>query len=203
MKKIWFWIIFIVLILGLITFLLIVYKDKIFGNNNQTPPPPAPPDLVPNSNTSDCNKTASFPLTLGSKGKEVGVVQNYILKTNPNALPNYGADCDWGLETQTAVLSNLGKVTITQADYTAIVGGTVVNNNAPPASSSVIGKNAFAATNGVQTWYKDGFDLIQTYNRGEFIGSVKKVEPGTPKFYNLGGVYKGGRIVLASAVTLS
>lgn len=59
----------------------------------------------------------NFPLKIGSSGNEVRAIQNYILSKNPNALPVYGADGDWGSETQSAVIAIFGKSEISEADY--------------------------------------------------------------------------------------
>jgi len=59
----------------------------------------------------------SFPLKSGSSGVEVRKIQEYILSKNPTSLPVYGADGQWGSETQNAVIALFGKSEITEADY--------------------------------------------------------------------------------------
>lgn len=188
-------IIFVILIILLVLFLLFIYRDKIFKKGpNAVDTIPVPQDLSPSVSVSACAKDASFPLAIGSQGKQVGVVQNYILKKNPNALPKYGADCDWGAETQSAVLSVLGKVVITESDYNSIVTGTT---NTPAPDTSVIGKNVYAKNDFVVTHYKSNFAVYRSnYKTGEYVGKVYGIEPGATKYYLLGG----NLIVLASSV---
>jgi hypothetical protein len=61
--------------------------------------------------------TGIFPLKKGSKGKAVTDLQNLILKIDAKLLPRFGADGDFGSETEAAVLKLLGKKTVDgQAD---------------------------------------------------------------------------------------
>lgn len=61
--------------------------------------------------------TSSFPLKKGSKGNAVKSLQFLLLKIDSKSLPKYGADGDFGSETETAVLKYLGKKTVDgQAD---------------------------------------------------------------------------------------
>lgn len=56
--------------------------------------------------------TDSFPLKKGSKGNTVKSVQEIILKIDKSLLPKFGADGDFGSETESAVFKLLGKKTI-------------------------------------------------------------------------------------------
>lgn len=59
----------------------------------------------------------NFPLKKGSKGTRVAQVQSLLLKIDKNLLPKFGADSDFGSETEAAVLKVLGKKTVdSQAD---------------------------------------------------------------------------------------
>lgn len=53
-----------------------------------------------------------FPLKRGSKGSKVKELQNALLSAYPTILPKYGADSDYGSETEAAVLKVTGKKTV-------------------------------------------------------------------------------------------
>lgn len=53
-----------------------------------------------------------FPLKRGSKGAKVKELQLILLKADPNILPKYGADSDFGSETESALLKLFYKSTI-------------------------------------------------------------------------------------------
>lgn len=62
-----------------------------------------------------------FPLKRGSKGSKVKELQNALLKKNASILPKYGADGDFGSETESAVKTITGKTTVdSQAELDAI-----------------------------------------------------------------------------------
>ena len=56
--------------------------------------------------------TSVFPLKKGSKGSAVTSLQNLILKYDKSLLPKYGADGDFGSETEAAVQKLLNKKSI-------------------------------------------------------------------------------------------
>lgn len=61
--------------------------------------------------------TSGVPLKKGSKGNAVKSLQQLLLKIDSKILPKYGADGDFGSETEAAVLKYLGKKTVDgQAD---------------------------------------------------------------------------------------
>ena len=63
-----------------------------------------------------------FPLKKGSKGAKVTELQKAILSYDNTLLPKYGADGDFGGETQTALNTVLGKTTVdSQEDINSIV----------------------------------------------------------------------------------
>jgi len=69
-------------------------------------------------------KNDSFPLKKGSKGAKVLELQKAIILINPKLLPKFGADGDFGSETELAVSRMLGKKTIdSQADIETIKKG--------------------------------------------------------------------------------
>lgn len=61
-----------------------------------------------------------FPLKKGSKGENVKDLQELILKINNKLLPRYGADGDFGSETEAAVVSLLNKKVVEFSDYTSL-----------------------------------------------------------------------------------
>jgi hypothetical protein len=91
----------------------------------------APNDL-PNDSNSSVDPTNNggatptvakyFPMKRGSKGAKVEELQNAILSYDATLLPKYGADKDFGAETESAVKKLLGKTTIdSQEDINAIL----------------------------------------------------------------------------------
>lgn len=54
----------------------------------------------------------SFPLKKGSKGNNVTMLQQLILKIDKSLLPKFGADGDFGSETEAAVQKLLNKKTV-------------------------------------------------------------------------------------------
>jgi hypothetical protein len=66
----------------------------------------------------------TFPLKKGSKGDKVVELQTAIFRINPNLLPKFGIDGDFGSETELAVSRMLGKKTIdSQSDIETIKKG--------------------------------------------------------------------------------
>jgi len=92
------------------------------------PPPPTPPtpSEEPKPPTSPVinvrTKSDDFPLKKGSKGARVRELQGYILKKDPKALPRFGADGDFGNETEGAMQKLFPKYTF--------LGKISVNNQA-------------------------------------------------------------------------
>lgn len=84
--------------------------------------PSKPLELEDFSNIPQAPITSNtFPLKKGSKGAKVVELQNVILRINPNLLAKFGADGDFGSETEAAVVKLLGKKTIdSQADIESI-----------------------------------------------------------------------------------
>jgi peptidoglycan hydrolase-like protein with peptidoglycan-binding domain len=70
------------------------------------------PSSEPTPTTTTTSSTGGFPLKKGSKGTLVSSVQQWILKIDKTLLPKYGADGDFGSETEAAVVKLLGKKTI-------------------------------------------------------------------------------------------
>ena len=96
-----------------IYFILKYYMDKKKAQpQEETPPIPSKPSDAPALSAGD-----NFPLKKGSKGARVGQVQSLLLKIDKKLLPKFGADGDFGSETEGAILKVLGKKTVdSQAD---------------------------------------------------------------------------------------
>jgi hypothetical protein len=91
---------------------------RYFKGAKQGSQPNKPLELSDFSNIPTVPVTAStFPLKKGSKGPKVVELQSVMLRVDGNILPRYGADGDFGSETEAAVLKLLGKKTVdSQAD---------------------------------------------------------------------------------------
>lgn len=60
---------------------------------------------------------SGFPLQYGSSGENVRLFQEYLLTKDSACLPLYGADGEWGNETESCAVKVLGKNTIAYIDY--------------------------------------------------------------------------------------
>ena len=94
-----------------------IYK-QLKPKKESTPPPPPPPTPSgePKPPTSPVinvrTKNDDFPLKKGSKGARVKELQGYILKKDPKALPRFGADGDFGNETEGAMQVLFAKISV-------------------------------------------------------------------------------------------
>lgn len=84
-----------------------VYRYVQSTKNKPTPPPSPLPSPTPAP-----SPTSVFPLKRGSKGTKVKELQNLILQFDKKALPKFGADGDFGSETEAALVKLTGKKTI-------------------------------------------------------------------------------------------
>ena len=81
---------------------------KYVSQSKKQPSTAVEPPIEPPTDT----KPSDFPLKKGSKGSKVKAVQQIILKIDKGLLPKFGADSDFGSETEAAVFKLLGKKTI-------------------------------------------------------------------------------------------
>ena len=107
---------------------------------------------VINTDTSGC----SFPLKKGSNNACVGQLQDALIAAyGRSVLPRYGADHDWGAETQAAVTSKLGKTQITDA---ADLAATIISLQAArvtvPISTKALSLQLIAQYQGHATSFK-------------------------------------------------
>jgi hypothetical protein len=70
---------------------------------------------------SGSTRNDDFPLKKGSRGNNVKRLQDALLKLNPNSLPKYGVDGDFGNETEAALMMQMaGKTTCTREELTQL-----------------------------------------------------------------------------------
>ena len=86
--------------------------DKINATKPTTPTPPYIP----------APKTDVFPLKKGSKGINVGKLQSYLIKKyGKSVLPKYGADNDFGSETEAACINKLGTSAVSEIKFNSLM----------------------------------------------------------------------------------
>jgi hypothetical protein len=69
--------------------------------------------------------SSGFPLRKGSKGNNVKLLQQALMrKYGSTILPDWGADGDWGTETQNALISKGIPTVISESDFNKIVQGS-------------------------------------------------------------------------------
>jgi hypothetical protein len=104
----------------------LIYKKLNPKKKEGTTPPPPPQPTIPTTKPEVKNPIINvrneFPLKKGSRGAKVKELQGYILKKDPKALPKFGADGDFGNETEGAMQKLFPKYTF--------LGKISVNNQA-------------------------------------------------------------------------
>jgi len=108
----------ILLVLAVLIVIAYIKRDTISswfnaGNSSNTSVTTA----LNNTNTVTGNTPSAFPLKLGSNNSYVKKLQQYFLSVNSNCLPTYGADGDWGNETESCSNSVLGTDVVTYSAY--------------------------------------------------------------------------------------
>jgi len=114
-----------------IYFILKSLKNKKGQDAPSTLPSDANSDVEPTTKGGGTSAiTKYFPLKRGSKGAKVEELQNAILSYDATLLPKFGADKDFGAETESAVKKLLNKTTIdSQEDINKILGLKVTQAN--------------------------------------------------------------------------
>lgn len=99
------------IIAGALALVGVYFIFKYFKKPSKTTAPvePAP---TGGATTTPIPVSSGFPMKKGSKGKNVAAVQQWLLKIDKTLLPKYGADGDFGSETEAAVQKVLGKKTV-------------------------------------------------------------------------------------------
>lgn len=86
----------------------------------ETPTPKETPKEQPKETTTT-SSNVGFPIKKGSKGAKVKELQNLLLRKDPKALPRFGADGDFGSETEGALKRLFNKTSVeNQAEFDAI-----------------------------------------------------------------------------------
>lgn len=94
-------------------YLVYTYYKK--GKTNEQP------NASNENEVSGISKDDKYPLKKGSKGANVKEIQRLILGINKSLLPKFGADSDFGSETESAVSKLLGKKIVEQSDYSVLL----------------------------------------------------------------------------------
>lgn len=137
----------------------------------------------------------SYPVKRGSKGEMVRKIQQLILAINPKALPKYGADGDFGSETEQALqvilkkksiddasdMKNLETLAATKPSYTA-AAQAIYNQQ----SGLIPATSWFLVTTMPTTVYVSDFDPLSfkstnrkgvSYNGGVKLFSANDIKP--------------------------
>ena len=110
-----------------------IYKEVMKYRNGTkqvgpTPTPPAGNNNIPAPSNAGC----SFPLKKGSKSECVRELQQAIInRYGITILPKYGADGNWGSETDGAVQAFLGRVQINNLDEFYKIINDLINSALP------------------------------------------------------------------------
>ena len=121
-----------------------------------------------------------FPMSRGSKGEKVYELQQAILSVDPKALPKYGADKDFGSETERAVLKLLNKKTIDSQEDIAAIAKIKATNDAA-AITSVVNKNRVALGQQLADAWKQKKNL-DFYAVDDTQVTTAKIEPVTNRY---------------------
>lgn len=117
-----------------------------------------------------------FPLKKGSRGEKVYELQQAILSVDPTALPKFGADKDYGAETENAVVKLLGKKTVdSQDDIAQILKVKGTQEAAKKAAQVEAGRKALADTL-INAWKKKNLSFV-TDHKVQY--DVYQIEAGT------------------------
>lgn len=143
MKKKWLWYAIPVLIGG-----YLIYRKFAQAKKGEDAPPNLPKtkdsEVVSNGKGGGKSATAKyFPLKKGSKGGKVIELQKAILVYDPTLLPKFGADGDFGSETELAVLKILDQRVInSQQDIDEIIKVAAQRKNERAAAQQVASANS-------------------------------------------------------------
>jgi hypothetical protein len=99
------------LVAGALALVGIYFVYRYIQSTKKTIPTQPQPFPSPSPSPSP-TPTSVFPLKKGSKGAKVKELQNLILQFDKKALPKFGADSDFGSETEAALVKLTGKKTI-------------------------------------------------------------------------------------------
>jgi hypothetical protein len=145
-----------------------------------------------------------FPLKRGSKGEKVEELQKAILIYDKNLLPKFGADKDYGSETENAVKTILGKSIIdSQDDIDKIIKlANDKNKNAETAAKNkTLQANRTALANSLVSHIKKnkGLDFFAIHDVAVGVSSITsdgRLYGTTTKVYKKGEMIEAANAVL-------
>lgn len=192
----------ILIIIAVIMFIRSRDKDKKQEGDPLSKLPALIPPSITSIFTGGSSASESWPLKNGSRGNSVKQLQAAANKKCNSGLKEDGV---WGPKSDSAFKSCLGQTSFTQADYARITGnaapGTGTDAGTTPVSGSDIGKNVYAAFDGVQLYSDTKLTPLMKVNKGEWIGILtSKIALGSstdPSWY-----WASGRLVPRAAVVL-
>lgn len=95
---------------------------------------------------------SDFPIMKGSKGPKVREIQTLLVGIDPNALPKYGIDGDFGSETEAALFKYLKKKSVDNQDDLTNLTGIKDAAQANALQNSVDANRAVAANQIIADW---------------------------------------------------
>ncbi|MEM0998429.1 MAG: hypothetical protein AAGN35_15320 [Bacteroidota bacterium] len=110
-------------------------SDLLLAESNDKPAS-TKPTTTSTTTTSSKWTTASFPIRRGMRGAAVKQLQKALLQRHGNVLPRYGADGDYGGETETALRNNGWPVMVSQAKFTEITAVLSTGSSAQGGGST-------------------------------------------------------------------
>jgi hypothetical protein len=145
-----------------------------------------------------------FPLKRGSKGAKVEELQKAILLYDKNLLPKFGADKDFGSETENAVKTILGKITVdSQDDIDKIIklAGDKNKNAETAAKNKTLQVNRTALANSLVSHIKKnkGLDFFAIHDVAVGISSITsdgRLYGTTTKVYKKGEMIEAANAVM-------
>ena len=96
--------------------------------------------------------TSDFPIQKGNKGAKVKEIQRLLIAINPNALPKYGVDGDFGSETEAAVFKYLNKKSVDNQEDITNLNGIKDAAQANALQNSVDANRNIAANQIIASW---------------------------------------------------
>lgn len=118
----------------------ILGKNK--SSNTESPTPDAPSKIG----------AQDFPIKKGSKGDNVRELQTILVGINPNALPKYGVDGDFGSETESALFKYLNKKSVDSQDDMTTLRGLKDAAQASALQNSINDNRNVAANQIIADW---------------------------------------------------
>lgn len=99
------------------------------------------------------NPDPVFPISFGSRGQYVADIQRALMILFPGSLPKYGADGDWGKETEAALKEHNFPTVIRKADYDRIMGAARAKQPPQTVAGGGTHPSATVTGGGVASWF--------------------------------------------------